>query len=57
VKHALVQIVLEHAETALDFGETGDFEGGVNVTLAQPEAARACPDRNTTLALKKSASE
>jgi hypothetical protein len=57
VKHALVQIVLEHAETALDFGETGDFEGGVNVTLAQPEAARAGPDRHTALALKKSVSE
>ena len=57
MKHALVQIVLEHAETGLDFRETGDFEGGVNVTLAQPEAARAGPDRHTTLALKKSASE
>jgi hypothetical protein len=57
VKHAPVEIVLEHAETALDFEETGDFEGGINVTLAQPEAACAGPDRHTTLALKKSASE
>jgi hypothetical protein len=57
VKHAPVEIVLEHAETALDFEETGDFEGSINVTLAQPEAACAGPDRHTTLALKKSASE
>ena len=57
MKHAFVQIVLEHAETALDFGETGDFEGGVDVTLAQFKAPSAGPDRHTTWALKESASE